>query len=89
MVKELLPQLLLYIISDYKGVVCHDGAPEIMATYCIVCGGKEGAAIESIEGGDETCALEEDDEVGVVWVSGKGIDEGGRGDGELGGEYGY
>lgn len=54
--------------------------PKTVLSYGMVGGRKEGAAVEFVEGGYETGALEEGDQVGVVRVGGESVDEGGRED---------
>jgi hypothetical protein len=80
-VEELLAQLLLDIVGEEKRGVVEKIVPEMicskMALNGVVCGCEEGAAIETVEGGDETGALEEAQQRSVVGVGGEGVDKGG------------
>ena len=41
---------------------------ECVAVNCIVCGGKESAAIEPVEGGNKLGALKEAKKGRVIWI---------------------
>lgn len=51
---------------------------ECVAVNCIVCGGKESAAIEPIESGNKLGALKETKEGRVIWIFGQFNYESGR-----------
>jgi hypothetical protein len=79
-VEEVLTEVVLDVVFEGVGVV-EDVVPGGMAFDCLVCWSEEGGLVEFVEGGDETGALEETEEVIVVWVGGESVDEGG-GDGD-------
>jgi hypothetical protein len=76
-VEELLAELLADIVRDDKGIRVENGSPERRVIFVpldsIVCGCKEGAVIEPVEGWDEMCTLEEAEDTLEVLVLAKNV----------------
>lgn len=79
MVEKLLAELFLNIVGDYKAIIVKNRCPKrrklLAAVDGVICGSKEGGAIEAIECGDEASALEESKNAFKVFVTTKHIGE--------------
>jgi hypothetical protein len=80
-VKKLLSQLLPDIVGDQERVVVQNGPPELLvlgiALYSVICGSKQSASIETVEGGYQTSKLQEFEQRQVVWISAEDVDQSG------------
>jgi hypothetical protein len=76
-VEEVVENILAeFDLSVVCKLVSQCSAPGWIAVDCTVCWCEEGGAVEFVEGRDETSALEEPEERGVIFVGVEGVDEG-------------
>lgn len=89
MIEELLAELFVDVVGEDEGVV-EGVCPKIVFADGVIGGGEESSCGKSVEGGDETRALEETEEGLVVGVCAEDVGDGRResegGAGEKGGE---